>query len=253
MGDVGDHERKTQFQARPVGLCPSTLELVSASDGWLGPYGQVCAESALRRVAHMAASEPIDRSILTSSEKKDLDGRVRRINATPWVTAAIPARSLVRLSTLRTVLWSVGILLAGSAGFSVALEVVRTSKDGVLPAVFIVLMMAGLVGGVAAYPLVSLFSWRLRVACDAEERRVIADFCDEIGYFERIADKRPVETRRPDSGRDADRDDSPNYWATGTYDPERYGQFVRDNSPAFRQYVKDAYGSLDAYESNKPD
>jgi hypothetical protein len=43
------------------------------------------------------------------------------------------------------------------------------------------------------------------------------------------------------------------YWATGNYDPERYYRETRGWSPEYRDYVRDAYGDLDTYESNHPD
>ncbi len=39
------------------------------------------------------------------------------------------------------------------------------------------------------------------------------------------------------------------YWATGTYDPDRYYEFHNSHSSESRGYVQDNYGSLDTYES----
>jgi hypothetical protein len=43
------------------------------------------------------------------------------------------------------------------------------------------------------------------------------------------------------------------YWATGNYDPERYYRETSGWSREYRDYVRDAYGDLDTYESNRPD
>lgn len=48
-------------------------------------------------------------------------------------------------------------------------------------------------------------------------------------------------------------DDGPVYWATGNYDPERYYRETQGWSRDFTNYVRDAYGDLDTYESNHPD
>lgn len=45
----------------------------------------------------------------------------------------------------------------------------------------------------------------------------------------------------------------PHYWATGNYDPERYYAATHGWSKEQRDYVRDAYGDLDTYESNRPD
>lgn len=57
----------------------------------------------------------------------------------------------------------------------------------------------------------------------------------------------------PASPPGSSRSDGPVYWATGTYDPERYYRETRGWSPEFKNYVRDAYGDLDTYESNHPD
>lgn len=58
------------------------------------------------------------------------------------------------------------------------------------------------------------------------------------------------------SSRDAavDDDDPANpYWATGTYQPRRYHAAFDGTSSEHRDYIRDAYGDLDTWESNRPD
>jgi hypothetical protein len=47
-------------------------------------------------------------------------------------------------------------------------------------------------------------------------------------------------------------DDGPTYWATGTYDPDRYYSAAREYGRSGMDYIRDAYGDLDTYESNGP-
>jgi len=79
---------------------------------------------------------------------------------------------------------------------------------------------------------------------DAWRRKLTGDFLDEIEFEERV----PFVAAARD-----DHDGGPVYWATGNYDPQRYYAATRGWSKEFREYVKDAYGSLDRYESNHPD
>jgi len=46
--------------------------------------------------------------------------------------------------------------------------------------------------------------------------------------------------------------DGPNYWATGTYDPDRYWAAVHEYGHSHMDYIHDAYGDLDTYEANRP-
>jgi hypothetical protein len=62
----------------------------------------------------------------------------------------------------------------------------------------------------------------------------------------RRAARRGVTVDRPD-------EDGPHYWATGTYDPERYYRETSGWSNEYREYVRDAYGDLDTYNANHPD
>lgn len=57
------------------------------------------------------------------------------------------------------------------------------------------------------------------------------------------------------SSRDAAVDDDPvnPYWATGTYQPRRYHAAFDGTSSEHRDYIRDAYGDLDTWESNRPD
>lgn len=57
----------------------------------------------------------------------------------------------------------------------------------------------------------------------------------------------------PRYSRDDDDDDSPNYWATGTYDPDRYYSAAREYGWDHMDYIRDNYGDLDTYEANRPD
>ncbi|GAA4815535.1 hypothetical protein ACFQ0K_07255 [Nocardioides caeni] len=81
-----------------------------------------------------------------------------------------------------------------------------------------------------------------------------ASKADEAAFWERTHPPAPEDhtenPRRASSSRD---DSGPHYWATGGYDPERYGNFVRNHSPEEREYIRDAYGDLDTWESNRPD
>lgn len=51
---------------------------------------------------------------------------------------------------------------------------------------------------------------------------------------------------------DHDDHDGPNYWATGTYDPDRYWAAVHEYGHSHMDYIHDAYGDLDTYEANRP-
>jgi hypothetical protein len=54
----------------------------------------------------------------------------------------------------------------------------------------------------------------------------------------------------PDCGSD---DSGRTFWATGTYDPDRYYSAVREYGHGYMNYIRDTYGDLDTYESNRPD
>lgn len=87
---------------------------------------------------------------------------------------------------------------------------------------------------------------------------VVATFhaskADEGAFWERTHPPAPDDSEKtPEASSSSDDRESNPYWATGTYDPERYGNFVRNTSPEMRDYIKDAYGDLDTYESNAPD
>lgn len=78
---------------------------------------------------------------------------------------------------------------------------------------------------------------------DVWRRKIVGDYLDSIGFRERV---RPV-------ARTARREDDSPYWATGTYDPERYYRETKGWSVHDREYIRGAYGDLDTYESNRPD
>ncbi|QAY69750.1 hypothetical protein [Xylanimonas protaetiae] len=80
-----------------------------------------------------------------------------------------------------------------------------------------------------------------------EGRRAVHGYMDRVvGLVEGLGVAR-------DGRRDDASDEGPVYWATGNYDPERYHRGTRGMSRQYRDYVKDAYGDLDTYESNRPD
>lgn len=197
-----------------------------------------------------------DRDLLTSSEGETLSRRLRRVRVQPWTVAALPSVTMARLLVLRWSLWGAGIIVAALSGIPTASEMLQAPKVGLTGVVISYVVTSGLVGAVIALPLVAAFARCLKFAQDREERRVTAQFLHEIGYAQRRAQKDGHEgasVAHPPTPDEQDGADAPNYWATGTYDPDRYGVFVRDSTPEWRRYVHDAYGSLDAYESNKPD
>lgn len=52
----------------------------------------------------------------------------------------------------------------------------------------------------------------------------------------------------------SDEDDTSNSCrATGTYDPDRYYAAVSEYGLSHMDYIHEAYGDLDMYESNRPD
>lgn len=89
---------------------------------------------------------------------------------------------------------------------------------------------------------------------DARARRAIAMAVPT--YLAKIRYDELVEAHRrraaPGSARDTP-GERRDYWATGNYDPERYYRETRHMSSGYREYVRDAYGDLDTYESNMPD
>lgn len=79
---------------------------------------------------------------------------------------------------------------------------------------------------------------------EAWRKRVLEVFLESIDF----------EQRDPKAARSGyvDSDNGPHYWGTGNYDPERYFRETHGWSKDQRDYVRDAYGDLDTYESNRP-
>lgn len=108
------------------------------------------------------------------------------------------------------------------------------------PDPFLWIMLTVMFGGIAV----------LVMAAASDSRRwsrsLVSDYLEGIEFRERrLSGKGPTGADNRDAG--------PDYWATGTYDPDRYYRETRGWSKEYRDYVKDAYGDLDTYESNKPD
>jgi hypothetical protein len=69
----------------------------------------------------------------------------------------------------------------------------------------------------------------------------------------KAAQRQPMKSSKPAPATGGDPDNGPDYWATGTYDPQRYYSETRGWSVEYRDYIRDAYGDLDTYEANHPD
>jgi hypothetical protein len=69
----------------------------------------------------------------------------------------------------------------------------------------------------------------------------------EIGLEERAERRKQARTSSAE-----DIDDGPNYWVTGSYEPETYYRKTSGYSRAQREYIRDAYGDWDTYEANRP-
>lgn len=78
-----------------------------------------------------------------------------------------------------------------------------------------------------------------------EGRRVLERYSQAV---KELLASSPIPTERK-----SEWEDSPNYWATGNYDPERYYRETGGMSREYRDYVENAYGDLDTYEANRPD
>lgn len=183
----------------------------------------------------MARKPKIDRSLLTQEEDREYNRRLQCLKAATGGEnyGALPEVTQRRLATYRNWYWGIGLAAATVAA------VVGASIEGVVTAVPFAMgacFMAGCIFGVA----------HLIQGGFAFERWAYG-YLDEIGYHEREPKPKSGPTRTQVDT------DGPHYWATGTYDPERYYRETRGWSPAYRDYVKDAYGDLDTYNANKPD
>lgn len=130
-------------------------------------------------------------------------------------------------------------LLAVSFAFFLAMEEDKRPEPHADPA--LALLMVVMIGG--GIGLVALFIVTVR----RHQRDAVRERMLTI-----VLDDRAARAKRGMSGSGRE-DNSPSYWATKNYDPERYWNATRDWSPEYRDYVKDAYGDLDTYEANQPD
>lgn len=178
----------------------------------------------------------IDRKLLTASE---YDSYVRLVNG-----AEKPPSEMGFLEQARTFKWTL-VCLVVWIGVTIPCFAwaIRTDYAGNPSEEPTILMLAL----IAVSPLLFLL---LYLEGKSFHRKRITGFLESIGYSERVSTGQiPSRSLLSDDNEGSER----SYWATRTYDPARYYAETRGWSPEFRDYVRDAYGDLDTYESNHPD
>lgn len=172
----------------------------------------------------------IDKSLLTKCELETYNSILAMKRELSDAAISFLAGAVVCAGLSAGAFWLVGTWMA---------EYPEVTTVLILPAAWI---LAFLGGAALLAGLVDYFQNKKR-------EEAMAKFLQRIRYRTRAA--RAQAPQQSDSGSGSS--DHGRFWATGTYDPERYYSETRGWSPEFRNYVRDAYGDLDTYEANKPD